>query len=218
MKVPTTSPIGKSYAFFVSLLMYIVTFIICFRKNATNTGQTMLFFLFLFCFLFSRFKGFDHRFSCQDKLFRVRKNKTIISWFNSLFGASIGNDNLNLILILSYSPFVIFIFSFWWVRIILSWLTLKCLFCPLSIHHSCSLCSPSIDIYLFLHNSSSPSLLFDTDPTPIPTYSHFFLNLLNFLFFFLDYLFCNQVKFEKGWNKEFKNFVLLSSTKTTIFF
>jgi len=80
---------------------------------------------------------------------------------------------------------------------------------PLSIHHKCSICSPSIDLYLFLHNSSSPSLLFDTDLTPIPTFNHFFLNLLNFLFvFFLDCLFCTQVKFEKRWNKEFRNFSL----------
>jgi len=120
-------------------------------------------------------------FGAQDR--KTGYDKTIISWFNLLFGASIEKDNLNPFLILSYSPFVICILSFWWVRIILSWLALKCLFCPLSIHHSCSLCSPSIDLYLFFHNSSSPYLLFDTNPTTIPTYNLFFLNLLNFLFF-----------------------------------
>jgi len=124
----------------------------------------------------------------------------MISWFNLLFGASIGKDNLNPFLILSYSPFVIFILSFWWVRIILSWLALKCLFCPLSIHHSCS---PSIDFY-FLHNSSSSSLLFDTDPTPIPIYNHFFLNLLNFLFFFLIIYFVLKLNLKRDETKSLR--------------
>jgi len=42
-------------------------------------------------------------------------DKTIISCFNPLFGAPIGNDKLNLFLILSYPPFVILILDFCWV-------------------------------------------------------------------------------------------------------
>jgi len=39
----------------------------------------------------------------------------ILSYFNMLFGAAIGKDNLNLFLIISYSLFVIFILNFWWI-------------------------------------------------------------------------------------------------------
>jgi hypothetical protein len=42
-------------------------------------------------------------------------DKTILSCFNPLFGASIENDKLNLFLILSYPLFIILILSFCWV-------------------------------------------------------------------------------------------------------
>jgi len=57
-------------------------------------------------------------FDAHDK--KTEYDNTIISCFNLLFDVLIGNDNLNLFLILSYPAFVIFILSFWWVRVILS--------------------------------------------------------------------------------------------------
>jgi len=52
-------------------------------------------------------------FGAHDR--RTGYDITIISCFNPLFGATIGNDNLNIFLILSYLSFVIFILSFLWV-------------------------------------------------------------------------------------------------------
>jgi len=61
----------------------------------------------IFMFLFLNSKG---SFGAQDT--KAGYDKTIISYFNPLFGTPIGNDNLNPFLILSYSPFVIFILGF----------------------------------------------------------------------------------------------------------
>jgi len=136
--------------------------------------------------------------------------------FNLLFGAPKRNDNLNLFLMIFYSSFVNFILSFWWVRIILSWFALKSLFCPLSIHlpHVLS-CSPSIDLDLFLHNSSTQSFLFVTDLTPILPYNHVFLHMLNFLsisLLIIYFVFKSNLKRDKT---RFMNFIL-SSIETTI--
>jgi len=130
-----------------------------------------------------------------------------------LLGAPKGNDNLNLFLILSYSSFVNFILNFWWVRVILSWLALKSLFCPLSqfISHVLS-CSSSIDLYLFLHNSSTPSLLFVTDLTLILPYNHVMLNFLSISLLIIYFVFKSNLKRDKT---GFMNFVL-SSIETTI--
>ena len=73
---------------------------------------------FLRVVFFPRIQYVFFPFGAHDR--KTGYDKTIISWFNLLFGASIGKDNLNPFLILSYPPFVIFILSFWWVRIILS--------------------------------------------------------------------------------------------------
>jgi len=155
-------------------------------------------------------------FGAQDR--KTGCDITILSWFNLLFDTPTENDIFNLFLILSYFPFVIFILSFWWVKIMLSWLALKSLFCPLSIHRSCSLCSPSIDLYLFLHNSSTLSLLFVTDLTPILPYNHVFLNLLKFLSisYYLLHPFQNECRFSK--KKKVSKWMSLSVSNAIITF
>lgn len=42
-------------------------------------------------------------------------DNTIISYLNFPFGASVGKDQINLLLILSYCSFVVLILNFWWV-------------------------------------------------------------------------------------------------------
>lgn len=141
-------------------------------------------------------------FDAQDK--KIGYDNTIMSCFNLLFGMLIGKDNLNLFLILSYSAFDIFILSFWWVRVILSWLTLKILILPsLSSLMFLSDFHPSTST--FFHNYSTPSLLFVTDQFLISLYNHFFSICLIFcLFFFLlsiYFLFLSNLKRdETGWS------------------
>jgi hypothetical protein len=57
-------------------------------------------------------------FGAHDK--ETEYDNIIISYLNPLFGASIGKDKLNLLLILSYQCFVIFILRFWWVSNLIS--------------------------------------------------------------------------------------------------
>jgi len=57
--------------------------------------------------------SFKGPFGAYDK--ETGYDKTILSCFNPLFGASIGKDKLNLFLILSYPPFAILILGFCWV-------------------------------------------------------------------------------------------------------
>ena len=53
-------------------------------------------------------------FGAQDT--KTGYDNTIISYLNLLFGASVGKDKINILLILSYCFFVILILSFWWVN------------------------------------------------------------------------------------------------------
>ena len=59
------------------------------------------------------FKNLNGPFGAQDK--KTGYDNTIISYLNFLFGASVGKDKINLLLIISYCSFVILILSFWWV-------------------------------------------------------------------------------------------------------
>jgi len=52
-------------------------------------------------------------FDAHDR--EARYDKIILSCLNPLFGAPIGYDKLNLLLILSYLPFVILILIFYWI-------------------------------------------------------------------------------------------------------
>ena len=61
----------------------------------------------------NRSQNFKGRFGVQNR--KIEYDKIILSYLNSLFAALIGYDKLNLLLILSYSLFVVSILSFCWV-------------------------------------------------------------------------------------------------------